>query len=177
MKLLVLYGPPAAGKLTIGKEIAKRTSFRLFHNHLAIDLVEVVFPDRDETRMALVSKIWLDIIEAATKANKDLIFTFVYAPGYDDKFIVTLINTVEDNGGEICFAQIVPTVEVLHERLGDEARQNHSKITDPALLDTVLKKWDLYSPIHHPTHFILDNSALSLEEAAEKIIQHFHLLT
>jgi replication-associated recombination protein RarA len=39
MKLILLYGPPAVGKLTIAKEIARLTGFKLFHAHLTSDLV------------------------------------------------------------------------------------------------------------------------------------------
>ena len=44
MKLILLYGPPAVGKLTIAKEIARLTGFKLFHAHLTSDLVEAIFP-------------------------------------------------------------------------------------------------------------------------------------
>ena len=43
MKLILLYGPPAVGKLTIAKEIARLTGFKLFHAHLTSDLVEAFF--------------------------------------------------------------------------------------------------------------------------------------
>ena len=42
MKLLLIIGPPAVGKMTVGREIAARSGFRLFHNHHTIEpLVEV----------------------------------------------------------------------------------------------------------------------------------------
>ncbi|MGI8542838.1 MAG: hypothetical protein ACR2MD_05085 [Aridibacter sp.] len=36
MKLIFIYGSPAVGKLTVANEIAKRTCFKVFHNHLMI---------------------------------------------------------------------------------------------------------------------------------------------
>lgn len=39
MKLVVIFGPLAVGKMTVGQELAKRTGLRLFHNHMTIDLV------------------------------------------------------------------------------------------------------------------------------------------
>jgi hypothetical protein len=51
MKLLLLYGPPAVGKLTIAKEIARLTEFKVFHAHLTVDLVASIFP-RDAPRVS-----------------------------------------------------------------------------------------------------------------------------
>ena len=39
MKLIIIFGPPAVGKMTVGYELAKITGLRLFHNHMTIDLV------------------------------------------------------------------------------------------------------------------------------------------
>lgn len=36
MKLMFIYGPPAAGKLTVAKALCAHTGFKLFHNHLAL---------------------------------------------------------------------------------------------------------------------------------------------
>ena len=40
MKLIFIYGAPAAGKLTVANEIARQTGFKVFHNHLSIDCIE-----------------------------------------------------------------------------------------------------------------------------------------
>lgn len=40
MKLLFIYGPPASGKLTVAREPAALTGYRLFHNHLVVDALE-----------------------------------------------------------------------------------------------------------------------------------------
>lgn len=38
-KLLILFGPPAVGKMTVGKELSALTGMKLFHNHMTIELV------------------------------------------------------------------------------------------------------------------------------------------
>jgi hypothetical protein len=43
MRLLVIFGPPAVGKMTVGREVAARSSFRLFHNHASIEPLLEVF--------------------------------------------------------------------------------------------------------------------------------------
>ncbi len=39
MRLVLLFGPQAVGKMTVGQELAKMTGLKLFHNHMTIDLV------------------------------------------------------------------------------------------------------------------------------------------
>ena len=43
MKLVLIVGDGAVGKMTVGQEIARRTGLRLFHNHLTIEPVLEVF--------------------------------------------------------------------------------------------------------------------------------------
>jgi shikimate kinase len=38
MKLVILFGPPAVGKMTVGQQLANLTGFKLFHNHMTIEL-------------------------------------------------------------------------------------------------------------------------------------------
>ena len=87
MKLIVLYGPPAVGKLTIAKELSRRTGYKIFHNHLTIDLVESIFTWGTKDFNNLVSKYRLELIEAAAARNVNLVFTIVYAGISDDQFI------------------------------------------------------------------------------------------
>lgn len=43
MQLIFIYGPPAVGKLSVANALAKLTGYRVFHNHLTIDLVRSIF--------------------------------------------------------------------------------------------------------------------------------------
>jgi broad-specificity NMP kinase len=43
MRLIFLYGLPGVGKLTVARELAEFTGFKVFHNHLTVDLVGSVF--------------------------------------------------------------------------------------------------------------------------------------
>ncbi|MDF2884003.1 MAG: hypothetical protein K0R54_4569 [Clostridiaceae bacterium] len=39
MKLIIIFGPHAVGKMTVGQELSKITNLKLFHNHMTIDIV------------------------------------------------------------------------------------------------------------------------------------------
>ncbi|TKJ90695.1 shikimate kinase [Paenibacillus sp. CFBP13512] len=38
MKFIILFGPQAVGKMTVGQSLVAKTNFKLFHNHMSIDL-------------------------------------------------------------------------------------------------------------------------------------------
>ena len=103
MKLLLLYGPPAVGKLTIAKEIARLTGFKVFHAHLTVDLVASIFPRGTPAYLQLVWDIRLAVFAEAARAHIDgLIFTTVY--GRDrEPFIARGVEVVESCGGGSLF--------------------------------------------------------------------------
>jgi hypothetical protein len=76
MKLLFIYGPPGVGKLTVGKHVAEATSWRLFHNHLTVDLLTSVFEFGSEPFIDLREQIWLGVFRQAAITQQNLIFTF-----------------------------------------------------------------------------------------------------
>lgn len=43
MNLVVIYGPPASGKLTVAQELSAITGYKLFHNHLTVNAVAALF--------------------------------------------------------------------------------------------------------------------------------------
>ena len=76
MKLIFLYGPPASGKYTIAKALAEKTEYKLFHNHLTVDLVTSIFPFDSDQLPRLSEKFRLEMFEEAAKANVEgIIFT------------------------------------------------------------------------------------------------------
>jgi hypothetical protein len=73
--LVYLYGPPAAGKLTIAESLAQLTGFRLFHNHLSVNAISSVFPFGTEPYVYVLHRLRLDVFETATRAGISMIFT------------------------------------------------------------------------------------------------------
>ena len=58
MKLVLIHGAPAVGKLSVARELAKLTGFRLFHNHLTVDLVSAVFPFGSQPFILARKQVW-----------------------------------------------------------------------------------------------------------------------
>jgi hypothetical protein len=78
--LLFIVGPPAVGKMTVGDEIARRTGFRLFHNHLSIEPVLRVFDFGSDAFNRLVDDFRRSVFEEVARSDlPGLIFTWVWA--------------------------------------------------------------------------------------------------
>lgn len=174
MKLLFIYGPPAAGKLTVAQHIADRTNFRLFHNHLTIELAKEVFEDR-KVRSEVVLKLRLDIIAAAAKADINLIFTMVYAKSEDDDYVNQIVAAVENNGGEVCFVQLIPDAAEVEKRVVHSSRQSFSKIKDPTVLREIMADNDLYGAVPYANNLVINNTTVTASVVAKQIIDHFGL--
>ena len=43
MKFVLITGPQAVGKMTVGQEISKITGLKLLHNHMTIEVVTKIF--------------------------------------------------------------------------------------------------------------------------------------
>lgn len=79
-KLVLLTGPQAVGKMTVGQELEKITNLKLFHNHMTIDLVSNFFSYGTKVGQDLVTDIRMKIFEAVAKSELEgIIFTFVMA--------------------------------------------------------------------------------------------------
>jgi len=180
MKLILLYGPPAVGKLTIAKEIARLTGFKVFHAHLTVDLVAAIFPRGTPSYRKLLWDIRYAVFAEAAQANSDgLIFTMVYRRN-QEQFIARCVEVVEPYGGEVCFVHVHCHAETLRERVARDDRKQHGKITSVELLNETLRNWEPQSPFEAATlweSLSLNTDVLSPVEAAQQVIAHYRLPT
>ena len=77
MRLLLILGPPAVGKMTVGRAVAARSSYRLFHNHHTIELLLDVFDYGTPAFSRLNGEFRQRVVEEAAASGTDLIFTVV----------------------------------------------------------------------------------------------------
>lgn len=81
--LVIITGPHAVGKMTVGQELAKITDLRLFHNHMSIELSLKLFEFGTPGFRALNETIRKTVFEQfATGDLPGLIFT--YMMDFDD---------------------------------------------------------------------------------------------
>jgi len=180
MKLILLYGPPAVGKLTIAKEIARLTGFKVFHAHLTVDLVVSIFPRGTPSYRKLVWDIRYAVFaETARTHIAGLIFTMVYRRD-QEPFIARCVEIVEQCGGEVCFVHLYCHAETLRQRVVREDRKQHGKITSGELLNATLSNWESQLPFEAATQWgslSLNTDVLGPLEAAQQVMAHYRLPT
>ena len=170
MTFVLLYGPPAVGKLTVAKELAWLTGFQVFHNHLSIDLVETVFP-RDTPSFGRVGKAIRQLVfEEAARENISLVFTYVYAYPQDNPEIQWMLEAAEKHGGKTLLAQLTCSRKKLNERVGSDSRRAKGAILDTELLNALLTTYDLFTPYPAKPSLRLDTTNISPRETAAAIV-------
>jgi hypothetical protein len=175
VKLVFIYGPPAVGKLTVGEALAKRTGFRLFHNHLAVDAVKPVFDFGTPSFWKLVGQLRKDVLDEAAKEGVNTIFTFVYAKGEDDEYVKEIVRVVESHGGEVCFVRLYCTPKELDRRVANKSRKKIGKLTSRSALAELANKFDITSEVPFAGGMSLDTTKASPEKVSAAIAKHFGL--
>lgn len=170
--LIVLYGPPAVGKLTVARRLAERTGFRLFHNHLTVDLALSLFDFGTPGFVALRASVWREAFAAAFAAKIDgLIFTFNPEPSVDPGFIPGLVDQARRAGGRTLLVELTAPAEALKARIGAESRRDTGKLTDPVLFADLLDKGVFGTGGMPPAALTVDTSQYSPAAAADQIAQ------
>ncbi len=178
MKLIILYGPPAVGKLTVAEELAALTGYKVFHNHLTVDLALAFFEFGTRQFGRYLDHLRFDAFETAVREGvPGLIFTFVYSYGLDDRFVQDVIETVESNGGEVCLVQLTCDRKELDHRVVLPARERFHKIKTVEKLGELLARYDLFKPMPFPNNLTINTTNLPPQDAARTIVQHFQLPT
>lgn len=174
--LIYLIGFPGSGKLTITKELCKiidavRVDNNLFNNIIfdIATLRNTDVPDDLWNNILTVRKGLLAILAVCYEKSKHYIFTNELVKGeeHDQEVFNSVVDFSEKTGMKILFVVLHCSKEELARRIQSQGR--HGKITNPQYVKNIeLKGKELFVP---PGALEIDNSDLSAEEVAEKIVQ------
>jgi len=173
--VVFIYGPPAAGKLTVATLVAQKTGFALYDNHVSIDRVTQKYPRSTPQAQELIRDLRKRFFRESARKGKSFVFTFCYVHPSDKPFIEECIALVEGFGGRIHFVQMVPTPNELLRRVTAQSRQSYGKIVDQETLVSLLNSYDLYHEIPGAKSLTIRNDALRAEDASNLIIDYYAL--
>jgi AAA domain len=175
MRLVVLFGMPATGKLTVGRELAALTGYKLFHNHLVVDLLLSVFEFGSPGFVEMREQIWLGVVRAACREGvPGMIFTFAPETTVRPEFMGNLVETVKAECGTVEFVELTCPVDELKRRMDGASRRQFKKLTSVELFDQLRAGGKLELPMPR-ARFSVDTSSCSAAEAAEKIVRELAL--
>lgn len=175
MKIVFIYGPPAAGKLTVAEELVKLTNYKLYHNHLSADLLLSVLKFCSKEHLHLTDLFRLEILKAAAKQKVNgMIITSCYAHQLDKNSVNDLIKLAKKIKAEINFVYLRPENEELFRRVSGESRKRYKKLKDVQKLKASLKKWD-FPPIPFTENLLINNTHIPAKKVAQIIKKHYCL--
>ncbi len=188
MKLVVIFGPSAVGKMSVGHELARLTGLKLFHNHMTIDLVIELFEFGSPQFNRLVSEFRRRVFEEVAASDlPGLVFTFVWAldTEADRNFIERSCDIFRARGADIYFVE-------LEAELSERLRRNESEFRlaqKPSKRDVEKSRRLLLADderhrlntdgdfFYEENYLKIENTNLSPLEAARKIVEAFGLGT
>jgi shikimate kinase len=183
--LVFIYGFVAVGKLTVAKELAKSTKYKLLHNHMMIDLIDDLFGrERPGTVQKSEARQWMHfgLAKRLISAGNSCIFThaywrsFVYKNGVTDlEFVKKIKKITTESGGIFCPVYLFCSKKEMLRRVKDESRKSHKKLRSIKTMKELLKKKDCEVPAPLKNNFIIDTTKTSPKKAAKMIKEHFNL--
>ena len=179
MKLVIIVGSGAVGKMTVGQELMKITDLRLFHNHMMIEPVCDIF---GYFHGGITQKLREVIFEEFLMSdNMGMIFTFMWA--FDMPSDWEYITSLASRFDEVYCVELVADQNVRIERNKTENRlKNKASKRDLAMSEQRLLREDsnyrLVSnegEIPFENYIRIDNTYLEPEIVAEMIKNKFGL--
>ena len=183
MKLVVILGALAVGKMTVGQELIKITKLRLLHNHVMWELVHEHF---GEDFGGTSDKLKDVVYEEYSKSdNYGLIVTYCMAfdSPSDWDGLNHITNFFKEVNAKIYYAELVASQEIrlrrnkTENRLLNKATKRDIEKSDRHLID-IDKKVRLVSKdgeVPFENYIKIDNSNLSPDNVAKMIKEEFSL--
>ena len=190
MRLLVLFGPPAVGKMTVGREVAARSDFRLFHNHAVIEPLLELFDYGTPPFHRLLGEWRTRAVEEAAQAGTNLVLTYVWGLelAEDAEEIAGYIHPYVERRADIAFVELAADLDTrlrrnrTELRLADKRSKRDLEWSDGNVRE--LERHVLNTPLERDgaaplpaerllaqhRHLRLDNRDLTPQQAAEQIL-------
>lgn len=186
MKFVLIFGPQAVGKMTVGQELEKITELKLFHNHMTIELVAPFFNYGTETGKRLVGLFRKEIFEAVAASDLEgLIFTYVWA--FDQQgdwdYVEEVCNIFESRGGAVYFVELEADLDERLQRNKSPNRLAHkpTKRDVERSEGNLRETMDMYrlnsleGEINKEDYMRINNTNLCANDVAKLIKEKFQL--
>ena len=188
MHLIVITGPIAVGKMTVGRELSQRTGYPLFHNHMTVEPLVGIFPFGSESYGRLTTAIRSMIIAEAVRADRPgLIMTIVvdFDDPADPQRLADRVAPVTAAGGTVDYVELIADQATRLGREGTALRLEHKATkrdveSSRRLLRMIDETARTSSHGDFPLagrHPLIDNTDLTADLVAQRMIEQLGLPT
>ena len=181
--LVLLFGPPAVGKMTVGRAMADEGRFRLFHNHMTIEPLLETFGYGTPPFNSLNSEFRTRVLEEAARHGVDLVFSLVWALDCSEDLEI-IERYVEIFDGDVAFVELRAGLDTRLERNRTEERLLHKPSKrDVEWSDGNVREletqWQMTSEdgfhlaedlLNRYPYFVMDTDGVAPAEAAARIL-------
>ena len=183
MKLVLLVGNGAVGKMTVGQELMKLTDLRLFHNHMTIEPVLEIFGTFHTDAILQMREVIFR--EFAKSDNYGMIHTIMWAFDMQEDwdYINHVVDIFQEHNAEIYCVELVAPQEIRLQRNETPNRLAHKAskrdlASSRARVIAMDEKFRLESnpgEIPFENYMRIDNSNLEPDVVAAMIKERFAL--
>lgn len=175
MKLIIIYGQEATGKLTIARSLAKKAGYKLFHNHISVDVANTLYqygePEYDE----LVIGVRLLVFESAARNDiPGLIFTWAYTHPECYGQLEAILQTVAPYNADVHMVHVHCSQAALEARVTSADRTLIGKIDSVEQLHRQQQRKHCVA-VPDSGSLVLDNTAMSPDQVATRIMSEFNV--
>jgi conserved hypothetical protein len=184
--LIMITGPQAVGKMTVGQELAKLTNFKLFHNHMSIDLVNNFFSYSTKEGQDMVKMLRINMFKYFSESSiLGIIFTCVvnYDKLSDIENISLFKSIFESNGGKFYYVELNAPLDIrlnrniTENRLFYKPEKQNIEFSEKQIFHAEKnhRNYSLENELNCQNYIKIDNSELSAIDTAKIIKEKFNL--
>lgn len=175
MKLFLIHGAPATGKLTVARQLALLTGSALVDNHAAIDIARMVFGFATPGFWDLVHDLRVTTLRGAARADVPrLITTAAYSHPEDAPLVEDYERAIQQYGGVLEPVYLYCSEDTLMSRVSAPERLQRGKIATPETLKTYLDS-NNFVAIPRDNCLSLSTEDMDPTETAAAIARHFQM--
>ncbi|GCF94007.1 hypothetical protein NRIC_18980 [Enterococcus florum] len=191
MGLIIIFGPQAVGKMTVGRALEARIDGRLLYNHQTLDLFASYLGYRKEA-FRLSDAVRKSLFKAFVKdpeqnPTKHLIFTVVldFSDKQDRRFLKDIVRIFQKARQKVYLVELFCSVEKRLERNRGEDRlaakpsKRNVRASEKELLLSHQhcrlnsEPGEIERDFPKIPYLLIQNESLSVDKAAERILETF----
>lgn len=183
-QLLIIFGPPAVGKMTVGRILADQLSYKLYYDEQVTELVEKYLSSADVGYWPLISKIRQSIFEGIAQSYlPGFVFTYIWDldAESDKEYVENIISYFKEKLWKIKFVELEAKLGTRIKRSQGEDRikakpaSADRKNTEAKIMEMEDYKHNTDDDFSFSPHLKINTTNMTAVETAEMIIEHYDL--